>query len=129
VTILDEDIPEDQRQLLRRWRFPVRRIGVDVGRRGMKDTQILSLLHSLNQPTFFTLDHGFFKRGLCHAGYCLVYLDVGEEKAAEFIRRTLRHQQLNSWLKRRGAVIRIRPGGISLWRLHDKMMNYLIWKR
>src|SRR5205823_7097173 len=36
VTILDEDIPEDQYQLLRRWRLPARRIGVEVGRLGMK---------------------------------------------------------------------------------------------
>jgi len=47
VTILDEDIPEDQYQLLRDWRLPVRRIGVYVGRLGMKDRDILSLLHSL----------------------------------------------------------------------------------
>ena len=68
MTILDEDIPEDQYQLLRRWRLPARRIGVEVGRLGMKDRDILSLLHSLNRPTFFSLDHGFFKRGLCRLG-------------------------------------------------------------
>ncbi|HMC88886.1 MAG TPA: hypothetical protein VKI17_05030 [Gemmataceae bacterium] len=129
MTILDEDIPEDQYQLLRDWRLPVRRIGVDVGRLGMKDRDILSLLHSLDRPTFFTLDHGFCKRGLCHAGYCLVHLDVEEERAAEFIRRTLRHRELNARAKRMVAVLRVRSGGIALWRLHARRIVRWSWKR
>ena len=48
----------------------------------MKDPDIMVLLHALSRPTFFTLDHGFFKRELCHASYCLVYLQVDEEKLA-----------------------------------------------
>ncbi len=39
MTILDEDTPEEQYQLLRRWRLAARRIGVDVGRLGMKDRE------------------------------------------------------------------------------------------
>ena len=128
MTILDEDIPEDPYQLLRRRRIAARRIGMEVGRLGMKDREILALLHSLSQPTFFTLDHGFFKRGFCHAGYCLVHLDIEEEKAAEFIRRTLRHRQLNARAKRTGAVLRVRPGGIAAWRLHAKHVAHLSWK-
>jgi hypothetical protein len=93
----------------------------------MKDRDILSLLHSLNRPTFFSLDHGFFKRGLCHAGYCLVHLNVEEERTAEFIRRALRHPQLNSWVKRRGSVLRLRPRGISVWRGHAKQLLHLSW--
>jgi hypothetical protein len=30
MIILDENIPEDQRQLLRSWRVPVRQIGFEV---------------------------------------------------------------------------------------------------
>ena len=94
----------------------------------MKDREILSFLHSLNRPTFFTLDHFFFKRGLCHAGYCLVHLNVEEDMAAEYIRRTLRHLQLNSWAKRKGTVLRVQPRGISLWRVHAKQVLPLSWK-
>ncbi len=128
MIILDEDIPEDQRQLLRSWRIPFRRIGVDVGRLGMKDWDIIPLLHSLNRPTFFSLDHGFFKRRLCHAGYCLVHLDVEEEEAAAFIRRTLRHMELKARSKRMGAVLRVRPGGFSLWRIHAKKIVHWSWQ-
>ena len=79
----------------------------------MKDREITSLLHSLNRPTFFSLDHGLFKRELCHQAYCLVHLTVEEERAAEFIRRAPRHHQLNSWVNRRSGVLRLRPRGIS----------------
>ena len=33
MNLLDENIPEHQRQLLRGWRVLVRQIGVDVGRK------------------------------------------------------------------------------------------------
>jgi hypothetical protein len=37
MNILDEQILETQRQLLRSWRIPVRQIGYDIGRKGLKD--------------------------------------------------------------------------------------------
>ena len=49
MTILDENIPEDQRQLLRSWRVPARQIGFEVGRPGMKDDEIIPLLHRLEK--------------------------------------------------------------------------------
>jgi hypothetical protein len=36
--------------------------------------EIIPLLHSLRQPTFFTRDRGFYRPGLLHSAYCLVYL-------------------------------------------------------
>jgi hypothetical protein len=123
VILLDEDLPEDQHQLLRRWRLRVRRIGAGVGRLGMKDRAILALLHSLNRPTLFTLDHGFFKRRFCHQGYGLVYLDVEEKEAADFLRRTLRHPQLKARSKRMGTVVRVRPA------LHSGQMQKVVLKK
>lgn len=53
MNILDENIVDDQRQLWRSWRISIRQIGVDIGRAGMKDEEIITLLHGLNRPTFF----------------------------------------------------------------------------
>ena len=47
MNLLDENIPEHQRQLLRSWRIPVRQIGLDVGHKGLSDDAILVLLHRL----------------------------------------------------------------------------------
>jgi hypothetical protein len=127
VNILDQNIPVGQRQLLRNRRIAVRHIGFDLGRPGMKDREIIPLLHSLDRPTLFTLDVGFSKRRLCHPGYCLVYLNIAEEEAAEFVRRTLRHRELNTRAKRMGAVVRVQPAAISLWRLHANQLIRLSW--
>ena len=41
MNILDENILEDQRQLLLNWRVPFRQISYEVGRKGMKDDEII----------------------------------------------------------------------------------------
>lgn len=56
MNILDENIRADQRSLLHFWRIPTRQIGVDIGRKGMKDDEIISLLHETHDTTFFTRD-------------------------------------------------------------------------
>jgi hypothetical protein len=52
----NENIPESQRQLLRSWRIRVQQIGHELGRPGMKDEEIIPLLHQLRMPSFFTHD-------------------------------------------------------------------------
>jgi hypothetical protein len=51
MNVLDEQIPEDQRRLLRSWRVPVRHIGYDIGRQGIKDPEIIPFLLALRRPT------------------------------------------------------------------------------
>jgi hypothetical protein len=125
MNILDENVPESQLALLRSKRVPLRQIGKDLGRIGMKDDEIIRLLHELNRPTFFTLDGDFYDRRLCHAGYCLVHLDVDEEMVAEYVRRLLRHRKLNTKDKRMGCVIRMAPAGLACWRIHQEQERRL----
>ena len=127
MNILDENILEDQRQLLSGWRVPFRQVGYEVGRTGMKDDEVIPLLLGLRRPTFFTHDAGFFKSGLCHSRYCLVYLHVEQEEAATFLRRLLRHPELNTQAKRMGLVIRLSHAGLSVWRLHAEEAAFVDW--
>jgi hypothetical protein len=69
VNLLDENVPESERQRLLAWRIRVRQIGVDVGRQGLKDEQIVPLLLTIRRVTFFSLDSDYYKPHLCHAGY------------------------------------------------------------
>ncbi len=127
MNILDENVPEGQLVLLRRARIPIRQIGDEVGRAGMKDHAIIPLLHELDRPTLFTLDSDFYDRRLRHEKYCLVHLDIDEDMVAEFVRRLLRHSELNTKAKRIGCVIRAMPAGITAWRIgHGKDMH-LSW--
>jgi len=116
MNILDENVREDQRGLLQSWGIPVHQIGVDVGRKGMKDNEIIPLLHKLRDTTFFTRDLGFYNRNLCHAQYCLVCLAVEKDEVAVFVRRFLRHSEFDEKAKRMGAVIRASHAGLSIWR-------------
>jgi hypothetical protein len=94
----------------------------------MTDSEVIPLLHQLDRPTFFTLDVDFYDRRLCHLGYCLVHLDVDEEKAGKFIRRVLRHRELNTRSKRMGCVIRVSPIGLARWRVHYKREEHFPWR-
>jgi len=102
MIVLDENILEDQRQLLIKWNVPIRQIGYEVGRKGMKDDRIIPFLLGLRQPTFFTLDADFYRRGLCHSQYSLVYLAARPDDAAAFVRRLLRHPECDTQAKRMG---------------------------
>jgi hypothetical protein len=128
MNVLDENVPESQRALLRSKRVPLRQIGQDLGRKGMKDEEVIPLLHQLDQPTFFTLDGDFYDPRLCHESYCLVYLDVEEASVAEQVRRLLRHRQLNTTAKRMGRVIRVSPAGLALWTIHQARERRFSWR-
>ena len=127
MNILDENMLASQRHLLRGWRIAFRQVAHEVGRQGMDDAEIIPLLHSLRQPTFFTLDGDFCERSPCHARYCLVYLDVRRSEAAIFVRRLLRHAEFDTEAKRMGAVIRVSHVGLSVWRLHAEEETFLEW--
>lgn len=120
MNILDEDVRADQRELLRQHRIAIRQIGHDLAHKGIKDQAILPFLHQLRRPTFFTLDRGFYDRRLCHPNYCLVWLDVDRRQVSAYIRRVLRHPRLNTQAKRMGAVIRVSPAGLHVWKRHGE---------
>ena len=120
MIIIDENFPESQRQLLRSWRISFKQIGIELGREGIKDDEIIPLLHQLRQATFFTLDEGFFDPTLRHVGYCLVYIDTNQYESAAFVRRSLRHPLLDTKKKRMGCVIRVSHAGLTIWQLHHE---------
>lgn len=128
MNILDENIPESQRQLLRSWRIQVRQIGHEIGKRGMKDEAIIPLLHRFRSVTFFTRDIGFYESKLCHANYCLVCLAVSQYEVASFIRRFLHHPAFNTRTKRMGKVIRVTHLGMRIWQLHAEKEEKLEWR-
>ncbi len=129
MNVLDENIIDNQRRQLMSWRIRIHQIGFEVGRKGMKDREIIPFLHQLKQPTFFTRDDDFYERRLCHAGYCLVYLDTRKSEVATFVRRMLRHPAFKTKAKRMGKVIRASHVGLSVWTLSGEKEEYLDWNR
>lgn len=127
MNILDENIIESQRRLLRSWHIAVRHLGYDLGRQGIKDEAIIPFLLRLPRPTFFTRDSDFYERRLCHVRYCLVQLAVEKNEIAVFVRRLLRHQEFATKAKRMGAVVRVAHVGLSVWRLHAEQELQFEW--
>src|SRR5438093_1661538 len=115
MLVLDESLPDGQQQLLRKARIRFRVVGIGVGEAGTQDENLLPLLHRLASPTFFSLDRDFYEPRWAHPNYCLVWLDVTDDRAAEFIRRFLRHQVFDTQAKRIGRVIRVHAAGSLAW--------------
>jgi hypothetical protein len=129
VNVLDENIIDSQRQRLRQWRIAVRQVGHEVGRPGMKDQEIITLLHGLRRPTFFTRDDDYFAPRLCHSRYCLAYLAVAKDEVALFVRRFLRHQDFETVAKRMGVVVRLSQVGMVVWRGDVKHAVHIAWDK
>lgn len=127
MNILDENIIEGQVELLKRWRIGVHQIGADLSRKGIQDDEIIPLLLTLRQPTFFTRDLGFHNRKLCHQRYCIVAMAIDRYEVATFVRRFLRHPQLDTQAKRMGSIIRISSRGLQIWRLRTQEELFLHW--
>ncbi len=116
MNILDENVPADQRSQLLAWGISVNQIGVNVGRKGMKDDEIIPFLHTLRDTTFFTRDLGFDDRKFCHPKYCLACLAVSKDEVAVFARRILNHSELDTKAKRMDTVIRVSHAGFTVRR-------------
>jgi len=128
MNVLDENIIDSQRQQLLARGIRVKQIGYEIGRKSMKDRNgIIPLLHQQRRPTFFTRDADFYDPKLRHAGYCLVYLDVHENEAAEYIHRLLRHPTFRTQAQRMGKVIRVRPGRLNVWQVSEKVEQVVAW--
>ncbi len=127
MNVLDEQILENQRQLLRSWRIPVRQIGFDIGRKGLKDNEIIPLLQQLKKPTFFSLDFDFFERRLCHARYAIICMNVRKQEAAVYVRRLLRHPDFDTAAKRMGKVVRLSSMGLGIWSLNAEAEVIIDW--
>jgi hypothetical protein len=127
VNVLDENILESQRQLLRSWRVPVRQIGVELARKGLLDEEILPFLLQLSNPTFFTRDKGFANADLCHLKRCLVILEIGQHEVAHFVRQLLQHPNFDTQAKRMGAVVRVMSTGLVFMRRNSKRETRIPW--
>ncbi len=129
MNLLDENIPLEQRDILRARGIHCRIIGQDLAELSIGDDNIISLLHGLKQPTLFTRDEHFFERRLCHPGYGLVWLDAAPEEAALFIRRFLNHPKFRTKVSRMGIVARAHHEGIHFWQRKRDAVQQVGWAK
>ncbi len=127
MLVLDENLPHAQRQLLRKWGFRFRAIGVEVESHGTRDENLLPALRRLGHPTFFSLDQHFYRPDWAHQKFCLVWMDTRPGRAADFIRAFLKHPAFDTQAKRMDLVARLHPDGIQFWRAGSKSSHLIHW--
>ena len=128
MLLLDENLPAGQRLLLRDWGLHFRVVGIEVGRTGTKDENLIPVLHGLPQATFFSLDRFFFRSDLLHRSYCLVWLDVMDDRAAGFIRRFLKQPTFDTQAKRLGKVVRVHADGLHFRQRRSLALETVRWR-
>jgi hypothetical protein len=129
MLVLDENLPASQRRLLRDWRIRFRVVGVEVAVTGTRDENLIPVLHRLAQPTFFSLDQDFFRSHWAHRSCGLVWLDIVDDRASEFIRRFIRHPAFDTQAKRMGLVARVHTDGVAYWQVGGRSPQSVVWPR
>jgi hypothetical protein len=112
MILLDENLPESQRLLLRGWRIRVRQVGHDVVRKGIKDDALITLYARTRKHDLHHERPRLLSAPIVHPSYCLVCLDVVPTEAASFVRRFRRHPRFRTERSRLGAVLRVSHRGI-----------------
>ena len=127
MILLDENSLRSQREFLEARRLPVRTVGVDWGRAGMSDEEILTELRGARQTTFFTRDADFYQRSRCHPAYCRVVVAAPAEQVASYATRLLRHRGFRTHALRMAKVVRLQPSGIVYWARNSEVELFEAW--
>ena len=94
----------------------------------IKDDRVLQLLHTLKQPTFVTIDAGFWDKDLRHPGYCLIYFalrDDQQDQIPQLLRRLFRLDAFKTKAARMGKVAYVRPTHVDYWQWGDENLYTL----
>ncbi len=98
----------------------------------IKDERVPELLRELRQPTFVTIDMGFWRRELCDAKYCMVCFPLRndqQDKLPLLLRRLLRVTEFHAKASRMGKVARVSIAGIDYWQLGDERLLRQEWTK
>ena|SRR5579859_6064211 len=88
------------------------------------DDRVPPLLLNLKRPTFVTIDHGFWKRKLCHPKYCILFFDLHKDKQEQLpalLRKLFRLPEFRTRSARMGKVARISKKGVTYWEDDQKV--------
>jgi hypothetical protein len=87
------------------------------------DDRVPEILGTLKTPTFLTIDHGFWKRRLCHPDYCILYFDLAKDEQHQLpplLRRLFRLPEFRTRAVRMGKVARVGQVAVTFWQAGEK---------
>jgi hypothetical protein len=96
----------------------------------IKDERVPMILRELRQPTFMTIDMGFWNSRLRDARYCILCLPLRSDEQREIpglLRHLLRLPEFATKAARMGKVARVSPMQVDYWQLGDEQAHRLSW--
>jgi hypothetical protein len=89
----------------------------------VKDDRLLQFLCRQKQPTFVTLDAGFFHKHLCDRRYCLISCVIPHQQQHRIpglLRQLFRLPEFKTKAVRMGSVVRLSGDQVEYWRLGER---------
>jgi hypothetical protein len=96
----------------------------------IKDERVPVLLREASQPTFATIDMGFWKRELRDARYCILCFPLSNDeqhKLPGLLRSLLRLPEFRTKTARMGKIVQVSPTLIRYWQRGDDQLRRLTW--
>lgn len=96
----------------------------------IRDERVPALLRELTQPTFVTIDMGFWDRGLVHSRYCVLCFPLRndeQERLPAFLRRLFNLPGFRTKAERMGKVARVSESHVEFWQAGDAYLHILAW--
>ena len=96
----------------------------------IKDERVPQVLRQLSDPTFVTIDMGFWEKRLRNAKYCILCFPLRndqQDELPELLRRLMRLPEFRSKSARMGKVVRVGVTGIECWELGSERLHRLAW--
>jgi hypothetical protein len=128
--ILDDQLfPLDVLLPIARWSTVQRLRDVRPGE-VIKDERVPVILRELRQPTFVTIDMGFWTRRLCDMHYCILCFPLRNDEQRlipDILRRFLKLPAFHSKTSRMGKVIQVGASQIRFWQVGDEKTHLLSW--
>lgn len=115
---------------LRRWMTAQRLRDLRPDER-IHDDRVPEILLTLRQPTFVTIDQGFWDRRLCNPGYCILYFglsDAQQHLIPRLLRQLFLTPEFRTRTKRMGKVTRITSKRIEYWQFPAARLHRLHWR-
>jgi len=96
----------------------------------IKDERVPMILRELRQPTFVTIDMGFWTRRLCDVHYCIICFPLRNDEQRlipGLLRQLLKLPVFRSKASRMGKVTQVSANQIRFWQHGDEKSHLLSW--
>jgi hypothetical protein len=130
--VLDEQLHVvDVLAALRRWGKCQLPHDLRPGQRVLDD-RVPEILRDFNQPTFLTIDQGFWDARYCHPGYCCIlyfaFRDDQQGRIPGLLRALRRRPEFRTRAGRMGKVVRVSPVSIEYYQFPGSDLHRITWE-